>query len=101
MRKISKSETSLETAAQKKSEGNAAFVKKDGTAAIKAYSDAIECAVDALAQNAEENTTKATLAILHANRAAAYLFPGKDESAQEALKDGDMAERYDPCYAKS
>lgn len=31
------SEISLETAAQKKSEGNAAYVKKDGAAAIKAY----------------------------------------------------------------
>lgn len=76
-------------------------MKKDGTAAIKAYSDAIKCAVDALAQNAEENTTKATLAILHANRAAAYLLPGEDESSREALKDGDMAERYNPCYAKA
>ena len=95
------SEILLETAAQRKSEGNAAFAKKDEAAAIKAYGDAIECAVDALAQNAEENTTKATLAILHANRAAAYLLPGKDESTQKALKDGDMAELYDPCYAKS
>ena len=74
-------------------------MKKDGTAAIRAHSDAIECAVDALAQNAEEITAKTTLAIFHANRAAAYFLHGEDESAQEA-KDGDVAERYDPCYAK-
>lgn len=96
-----KSKLSLETAAQKKSEGNAAFVMKDGAAAIKAYSDAIECAINALALNAEENTTNATLAILHSNRAAAHLLPGENESAKEALEDGEMAERYDPCYAKS
>ena len=56
-------------------------MKKDGTAAIRAHSDAIECAVDALAQNAEEITAKKRLAIFNANRAAAYFLHGADESA--------------------
>jgi len=84
-------------------EGNAAFAIKDASITIKAYSEAIEAAIDALSQDVEENPSiKETLAICHANKAAAaYLLPCENNNAQKALENEETAERYNLGYVES
>jgi len=94
----------LESASKSKSIGNAAFARKDRSAAVMAYSDAIDSLIDALCQKPDiqqEKDAKRQLAICYSNRAAAYLIPGPGMDASKALKDGEAAEHQDPSYAKS
>lgn len=94
----------MESASKSKSIGNAAFARKDRSAAVTAYSDAIDSLIDALCQKPDvqqEKDAKRQLAICYANRAAAYLIPGPGMDPSKAFKDGEAAEYQDPSYAKS
>jgi hypothetical protein len=96
--------TFLELATKQKSEGNRVFVKKDRTAALKAYGDAIDSYWDALSQNPADNDTahvKQQLAMSYANRAATHLLEGAGMDAKSALNDSKAAEATNPDYAKA
>ena len=59
--------------------------------------------VDVLAQKpdtADEEKAKRLMAVLQANRAAAYLLPGEGVDLNKALADGMAAEKADPTYSK-
>ncbi|KAF8892650.1 hypothetical protein BD779DRAFT_1670316 [Infundibulicybe gibba] len=94
----------FEQAERCKAAGNEAFSRKDRKAALDAYSEAIECLIDALSQKLdleEERKAKRQLAICHGNRAAASLLEGSGMDAAKAIEDGKTAERFDPSYAKA
>jgi hypothetical protein len=94
----------LKLAEKAKDDGNAAFAREDRSAAIEAYSEAMERMRDALEQNPdEEQVAKAVtfLAICLSNRAAAYLMDGEGMDAMKAVRDGEKAESVDPNYVKA
>ena len=95
---------SMELAEKSKLIGNTAFSRKERAAAIKAYTAAIEHLIDVLSMKPdleEEAKAKNLLAICHSNRAATYLIPGAGQDANQALLDGQKAEKADPSYAKA
>lgn len=95
---------SMELAEKSKLIGNAAFSRKERAAAIKAYTEAIKHLIDVLSMKPgleEEAKAKNLLAICHSNRAATYLIPGAGQDVDQALLDGQKAEKADPSYAKA
>lgn len=48
-----------------------------------------------------EQLSKTQAAVYHANRAAAYLIPGKGVNATKALEDGEAAETTNSSYVKA
>lgn len=95
--------SSLRLATEQKLAGNAYFSRKDREGALRAYRETIDHLWDALAQNPDEHdkqTIKKNLAVCYANRAAALLIDGPGIDAKAALKDGELAEHWDPSYAK-
>lgn len=94
---------SMELAEKSKLIGNTAFSRKERAAAIKAYTAAIEHLIDVLSMkpDLEEAKAKKLLAICYSNRAATYLIPGAGQDANQALLDGQKAEKADPSYAKA
>lgn len=91
-----------------KQKGNELFNAKDRQGAIHAYTDAVDRLMNALRSdpNREKNTEVGKLlAVCLANRAAAYLLPREDahqdtDDLHMAWKDGEIAIRADPSYAK-
>ncbi|KAA1475758.1 hypothetical protein DENSPDRAFT_932582 [Dentipellis sp. KUC8613] len=95
----------LEIVAKFKNEGNEAFARRDRAAAIKAYSGAIKYLDDVLENTSgnpvEEQRLTRLVAVVCANRAAAYLLDGEGRDAKMALIDGHVAEDRDPTYLKA
>ncbi|TFY71397.1 hypothetical protein EVG20_g1601 [Dentipellis fragilis] len=81
-----------------------AFARRDRAAAIKAYSAAIQYLDDVLDNTSGnpdvEQRLERLVAVVCANRAAAYLLEGEGRDAEMALIDGRVAEDRDPTYIK-
>ncbi|KAF5387082.1 hypothetical protein D9615_001803 [Tricholomella constricta] len=94
----------LVSADKLKAAGNAAFTRKDGPEAVKAYSGAVDALIDVLSMTPDvedEKKARKQLAVCYANRAAAYLISGAGVDAKRAIEDGKAAEHWDPAYAKA
>ncbi|KAI0698108.1 hypothetical protein BC835DRAFT_1269482 [Cytidiella melzeri] len=93
----------LAVAEAAKAEGNRAFNRKDRQTALKQYKEAIDRAWDAASLRPGTEDTAAAhrlMAVCYANRAATHLLPGEDADPSKALADSQIAEKYDPDYAK-
>jgi hypothetical protein len=97
----------LESAQKSKARGNHFFRQGDRQGAIKAYADAIDLLMSAFRSDPNKiknRDAEKLLAVCSANRAAALLLPGeeseRDSDLHEAWKDGQVAIRVDPSYAK-
>ncbi|KAF8162969.1 hypothetical protein B0H34DRAFT_301903 [Crassisporium funariophilum] len=95
---------SMSLATKAKTTGNDAFHKQDRISALRAYSEALKHLIDVLCQKPDselEGKAKKLQAVCYANRAAAYLIPGKGIDMNRALKDGQDSEKADPSYNKA
>lgn len=98
----------LSVAEESKRKGNELYAQRDRLGAIQAYSDAINRLMSALRSDPSREKNKGAeklLAVCCANRAAAYLLPGghgadRNSDLHEVWKDGEIAIRADPSYAK-
>ncbi|KAF9446927.1 hypothetical protein P691DRAFT_803272 [Macrolepiota fuliginosa MF-IS2] len=97
----------LSMAKEYKSKGNQLYSQRNRKGAIYEYTNAIDRLMNALRSDPNRDKNKDAerlLAVCCANRAAAYLMPGDDvdvdSDLHEAWKDGEIAIRADPSYAK-
>ena len=91
-------------AEEEKQLGNAAVGRKDRAAAVKHYSEAFEFLRDGAAQNptaAEKRDLQKRMAVVLANRAAAWLLDGEGQDAKKALQDAELAVTFDEEYGKA
>lgn len=94
----------IKRADEEKQLGNAAVGRKDRGAAVKHYSEAFEFLRDAVAQNptgAEKRDLRNRMAVIFANRAAAWLLQGEGEDSKKALQDAEQAASLDEDYGKA
>ncbi|KXN89083.1 hypothetical protein AN958_06352 [Leucoagaricus sp. SymC.cos] len=97
----------LDMARKSKAEGNRLYREGNRQGAIVAYTDAIDRLMNAFRSDPNKEKSKEAeklLAICSANRSATYLLPGeevdRDSDLHEAWKNGQVAIRVDPSYAK-
>ncbi|KAI0310336.1 hypothetical protein OF83DRAFT_1155473 [Amylostereum chailletii] len=87
--------------------GNEAYAEKDAAQALTAYTsgiDHLDLAVKGFGSKMSPDALDAVRELLgtcHANRAAVYLWHGKEFSPKKAEADGRLAEKADPGYAKA
>lgn len=94
----------IRRADEEKQLGNAAVGHKDRATAVRHYSEAYEYLRDAAAQNptdAEKRELQKRMAIVLANRAAAWLLEGSGQYAKQALQDAELAVTFDEDYGKA
>ncbi|KAI0042025.1 hypothetical protein FA95DRAFT_1638988 [Auriscalpium vulgare] len=91
-------------AAAAKQRGNLAYAANDRVRALAAYTEAEDWLHEAIClantERGDEGRACALLAIATANRAAVYLRGGSEDDAEKALRDGTVAVKADPGYAK-
>ncbi len=94
----------MQTAESEKALGNKAIASKNRSNAVKHYTEAIECLLDARSQNptdVEQKKIISLLSICLANRAAAWLMDGQGQDPKKALEDATQASVFDENYGKA
>ncbi|KAI0694104.1 hypothetical protein BC835DRAFT_1030797 [Cytidiella melzeri] len=94
----------LSTAQTEKALGNQAIASKNRSKAVKHYTEAIECLLDAISQNpTKEEKTKIEelLSVCHVNRSVAWMMEGSGLDPKKALKDAEDATLWNEDYAKA
>ncbi|KAH9915214.1 uncharacterized protein B0H18DRAFT_1042181 [Fomitopsis serialis] len=94
----------IQRADEEKRLGNAAFGRKEKIAALDHYTKAHGLLADAAFRTLEREEKRQltrSLAVCHANRAAAWLIEGTSQDAQNALRDAKQALDFDCDYGKA